>query len=73
MRFTSLLPAFLASTLASASPDLEERFLEHLADGDVHVFKRDAIITPRDIELAERDNIDLNQSMSALISMMAQN
>ena len=71
MRFISLLPVFVASTLGSALPDIEERALHHLADGEVHVLKRDAIITPRDIELAARDNVDPNQSISTLFSMMA--
>lgn len=66
MRLTSLIPAFLAATLVSASPDIDEGFLDDLADGDVHVFRRDDVITPRDIELAERDNVDLGQSTSAL-------
>jgi hypothetical protein len=52
----------MASTLASALPDTDESFLDHLDDGTVHVFKRDVTISSRDIELAKRDGVDPNQS-----------
>ncbi|KAL2204870.1 hypothetical protein CC79DRAFT_1370687 [Sarocladium strictum] len=35
--------------------------MNNLADGETHVFKRDAEVPPHVIELAERDNIDLSQ------------
>ncbi|KAF5984973.1 hypothetical protein FCOIX_2316 [Fusarium coicis] len=61
MRFSCLLPALMASAEASALPDTDESFLDHLDDGTVHVFKRDATISSRDIELAKRDGVDPNQ------------
>lgn len=62
MRFLTLLPAFLAPIMVSASPDIENN-LDYLAEDEIHVYKRDSVITARDIELAERDGVDLNESM----------
>lgn len=65
MRLLSLIYAFLASSLVAASPEIET-ILESLAEDEIHIFKRDSAVTARDIELAERHNIDLSQSMSLL-------
>lgn len=75
MRFTILLPAFLAASLATASPEIEA-IMDSLTEGEVHVFKRDAVnsvISPRDLELAERHNVDLNESKQLLPTMDVQN
>lgn len=61
MRLTALLPAFLASTLVAASPEIET-ILDSLVEDEAHIYKQDAAISARDIELAERHDIDLNES-----------
>jgi hypothetical protein len=66
MRFTLIVPASLASVMASPlaapSPDIDESFLDHLTDGEAHVIKRSATISARDVELAQREGVDLGQS-----------
>lgn len=62
MRFTALFPALLA--VALGSPMLDSH-LDSLADGEVHIFKRDAVISPRDVELAKRNDVNLEESESA--------
>lgn len=70
MRLHFPLSVFLASTLIAASSDIDEAFLGNLAEGETHVFKRDATITPRDVELAERDGVDLGQSKIPCFSVI---
>lgn len=69
MYLTSLIPALLASILVAATPITDEGFLDHLAEGEMHVFKRDSTLTSRDVELAQRDGVDLSKSMSSIISV----
>ena len=67
MRFTSLFPAFVAISQVSATPDTDESYLDRLEDGEVHVFKRDAIISLRDFDLAKRHSVDPSQSTLKLV------
>ncbi|KAL2214747.1 hypothetical protein CC79DRAFT_1363494 [Sarocladium strictum] len=60
MRVLYLVPAFVATILASAPAVVDEESLDHLAENEVHVFKRDlGSVTARDIELAKRDGVSL--------------
>ncbi len=70
MRFTSLYPACVLLALASASPNDEDILLNDLVEDEIHVFKRDALITPRDVELAQRDGIDLDESKFTFILLV---
>ena len=61
MLFQYLLHALLAAT-AVASPIIADIADIEGAVGDMVLFKRDDVLEPRDLDLAKRHGVDLNDS-----------
>lgn len=66
MLLKTLLPSFLAAATVKGfpAPDLDE------ALGELQVFKRDAVLDARDLELAELHNVNLTESKACQSSRL---
>lgn len=62
MHFTSALSASLAFAASAHAIALPGNIAEAHGDSETILFKRDAVLTPRDLQLAEMHKVDINES-----------